>query len=190
MATYPQAMTSPSCTRDLLNPSTCSPPSQRQLSCASPGLHLLAQHGKKLLIHMPTALVAPWSVLYTQQARLAFLKDIHQTTWLLCSRAMKSPNPSCSKLCTPGSFRLQIFGVCFPLPASVTCFLFLSYPEYHAWMHVGVVFAQVVQAPLESIMACIAEVEKSEVPSVLSLIFILLFSLPFVFVSEDHYFFL
>lgn len=47
---------------------------------------------------------------------------------------------------------------------------------------------KVVQAPLESIMACIAEVEKSEVPSVLSLIFIL-FSLPFVFVSEDHYFF-
>lgn len=49
---------------------------------------------------------------------------------------------------------------------------------------------KVVQAPLESIMACIAEAEKSEVPSVLSLIFIL-FSLPFVFVfvSEDHYFF-
>lgn len=50
---------------------------------------------------------------------------------------------------------------------------------------------KVVQAALESIMACMVEVEKSEAPGILSLIFIL-FSLPFVFVfvSEDHFFFL
>lgn len=50
---------------------------------------------------------------------------------------------------------------------------------------------KVVQAPLESIMACIVEAEKSEAAGILSLIFIL-FSLPFVFVfvSEDHFFFL
>ena len=55
MATCPQAVTSPSCIRDLKSKIQFSPWPQPQLPCASPGLHhFLPSVGKKLFIHMPT----------------------------------------------------------------------------------------------------------------------------------------
>lgn len=70
-----------------------------------------------------------------------------------------------SKLCTPGSFSLQIF--CSVLSASICDMLsVLLIPEYQrGCMWRLSLLTKVAQAPLESIMACIAEVEKSEVPS-------------------------
>lgn len=99
----------------------------------------------------------------------------------------KSANPSCFKALHSKVFSLADLCSVVPSARIYDMLSILLIPDYQHGCMWHLLCSEWYK---DHFMACIAEAEKSEAPTIISLIYIL-FSLPFVFVfvSEDHFFF-
>ena len=132
----------------------------------------------------------PPGLFCTQQARLTLKKKKHSSnhTAPLLRTLRKSANPSCFKALHSKVFSLADLCSVVPSARIYDMLSILLIPDYQHGCMWHLLCSEWYK---DHFMACMAEAEKSEAPTIISLIYIL-FSLPFVFVfvSEDHFFFL